>query len=228
MQIRGKLRKTQRNEECSPGRLQKRMILWTFVLAVGLGVTSFFVLVQPPRSFSSPELASQYTSLAPYSASKNAKAESKPDSKPNSKSDASKRSPASVATSLAGSFESSAAIRLMNDKDQALEIEIGCADYGTEVQKKEIDAKVSHVRLTGVACPSALNRKSATAKSSSEIVSSEIRNDSNGFTATVFYPKLNKFTTDYIGLRAGLNTIHVIHNYKKGEREEHTYILRRL
>ena len=214
MQLRNRQPKS-KGPNCSPGHLQKWMIAWTFVLVICLGAASFFALVQPPKSFSTPELAARHTSLAPYSVAKVLTD--------------SKRSPASVASSLAGSFAASNAASLINQKDQALELDVNCSDYGPEVQKKDVEAKYSHVRLTGNAC---LSAKSASRKSKKrmekEIVSSEIRNDSNGFTATVFYPKSNKFTTDYIGLRAGLNKIHVAHIYNDGEREEHEYILRRL
>ena len=190
------------------------MIAWTFVLVLCLGAASFFALVQPPQSFATPELAARHTSLAPFTVAKN--------------STDSKRSPASVASSLSGAFEAANAANLINQKDQALEIEINCGDYGPEVQKKDVEAKFSHVRLTGNSCLSLKTTARRNLKKQSQIISSEIRNDSNGFTSTVFYPRSNQFTTDYIGLRTGLNKIHVAHTYSDGAREEHEYILHRL
>lgn len=88
---------------------------------------------------------------------------------------------------------------------QVLDFQIDCRDANHLRLKKE----TAQIRLRGIACAS-----------SDEIVSSEIRNEANGFSATVFMADARTFTTDYISLKRGENRIRVLHHLKSGTRED--------
>ena len=137
------------------------------------------------------------------------------------------RVPASLGTNLVGAFTTTTPETISaNDKNQAMDLEINCAGN----QLKEVSEKISQVRILGSAC----------SKVHDAFATSEILNEANGFTATVFFreagngpdqsrnSKLSQFSTDYITLAAGENKIRILHTFKKGTREIREYIVRRL
>ncbi|MES2964704.1 MAG: hypothetical protein V4760_12500 [Bdellovibrionota bacterium] len=79
--------------------------------------------------------------------------------------------------------------------------------------------KVTQIRLSGSSCSNAHAKR--------EIVSVELLNDANGFSATVFYPTPKTFTTDYVALVEGENKIKILINYANGEREERLHVIAR-
>ena len=90
---------------------------------------------------------------------------------------------------------------------QAVELTLPC-----EPTKNNFVNAVSAVRLTGSNCGP-----------KREISSVEVLNDANGFSATVFFPDPNSFTTDYVALMPGENNIKLLVIYKNGERDERHY-----
>lgn len=80
----------------------------------------------------------------------------------------------------------------------------------------QLKKDVAQMRLKGSICAAR-----------DEIVSSEIRNETNGFSATVFMNDSRSFTTDYISLKRGENRIRVLHHLKSGAREEITVVATR-
>lgn len=95
---------------------------------------------------------------------------------------------------------------------KAVDLDLAC-----DTSKLVYDNSVAQIRLTGAPCSDA----------KAVFVSSEIRNEANGFSATVFHPTGSTFTTDYISLSPGLNHIRVLHQFVKGAREEREYIIER-
>jgi hypothetical protein len=95
---------------------------------------------------------------------------------------------------------------------QAIDVQLNCTE-----SRHEFDRSIAQVRLSGAPC--------ATGKI--HIVSSEIRNDANGFSATVFHPTDTSYTTDYITLSPGENRIRVFHQFNQGGHEERDYIIQR-
>ena len=85
--------------------------------------------------------------------------------------------------------------------------------------RSDYPKKVTQIRLSGASCNQA--------NSKSEIVSVELLNDANGFSATVFYPSKKTFTTDYVALVEGENKIKILISYASGEREERSYVIAR-
>lgn len=77
---------------------------------------------------------------------------------------------------------------------------------------------VVQVRLSGKLCGKLAQQ---------DIEQSEIRNMTNGFSATVFYPGPHAFTTDYITLVGGENQIHIQHILKSGTRYDRTLMIER-
>lgn len=96
-------------------------------------------------------------------------------------------------------------------RHQAVELNLPCDG------KTALDSNVAQVRLTGAPCE---NPKE-------EFASSSIKNEANGFSATVFHPTVRTFTTDYISLSPGLNAIKIQHVFKKGRKEDRTYVIER-
>lgn len=81
---------------------------------------------------------------------------------------------------------------------------------------------VVQVRISGHLCDK------PGARPARAISSSEIRNTTNGFSATVFFPKSDSFTTDYITLSPGKNQIRILHQLKAGGRVERDFVIERL
>ncbi len=120
------------------------------------------------------------------------------------------RSPASV--------DSQFSATAIDDKgQQALDFTLPC-EGSTKFSKS-----VVQVRLSGSLCVKQTGRKSPTR----EIASTEIRNEANGFSATVFYPGKNRFTTDYMSLVPGTNRIRILHVFKQGGKEERDFLIER-
>ncbi len=94
---------------------------------------------------------------------------------------------------------------------QAVDFNMPCEGSG------RFSRNVAQVRLTGEVC----------GKSNSPIETSEIRNVTNGFSATVFYPKSNVFTTDYITLANGKNLIRIQHVLKSGAKVQRDFVIER-
>lgn len=99
----------------------------------------------------------------------------------------------------------------------AADLVLPCPKEGSnETAKSTFVEDVRQVRLSGMNC---LKRD--------EIASTEVRNETNGFSATVFQPAPNSFTTDYITLAKGSNRIRILHIYKRGARIEREHIVER-
>ena len=95
---------------------------------------------------------------------------------------------------------------------QALDFTLPCEGNG------RFSKNVIQVRLTGTIC----------GKKKAVIESSEIRNMTNGFSATVFpSAKQDTFTTDYITLAQGENHIRILHFLKSGEKVERDFGIQR-
>lgn len=98
---------------------------------------------------------------------------------------------------------------------QAVDFSLPCQGNGRFAKT------VVQVRLSGTACDT--HGK----PTRNEIESSEIRNTTNGFSATVFYPKSGSFTTDYMTLASGENHIRILHILKTGGRLERDLVIER-
>ncbi len=96
---------------------------------------------------------------------------------------------------------------------QAVDLTLACKGAQTTSFVKG----VAQVRLSGEAC-----------QSKREIASTEVRNEANGFSATVFPTGERSFTTDYMTLAHGMNRIRILHVFKAGGREEREYMIDRL
>jgi hypothetical protein len=102
-----------------------------------------------------------------------------------------------------------------NEKNQAIDVPVPC-EGDASIQ---LPATVSQVRLMGTLC--------LPGQAPIEILSSEIRNELNGFSATTFYPKARSFTTDYITIASGENHIKIVHQLGKKGREAREFVVRR-
>lgn len=123
------------------------------------------------------------------------------------------RSPASIETEFS-------ATAIDEKGQQALDFKLPC-EGSTKFSKS-----VVQVRLSGSLCETKKTTKVAKA-AKREIASTEIRNEANGFSATVFYPGKNQFTTDYMSLAPGANRIRILHVFKQGGKEEREFLIER-
>lgn len=180
---------------------QLKMLIWTFVAVFIGGAAVAFSVLTPPSS-----VAEQVAAMREKAQPQGALVES------------ADRSPASVQLEFS-------ARPIDNNGQQALDFTLPCE--GTPKFSKN----VVQVRLSGELCGTnhtAKSGKKASAKSPKrEIASTEIRNEANGFSATVFYPKTNTFTTDYMTLSPGTNRIRILHTLKQGGKEEREYVIER-
>jgi hypothetical protein len=167
---------------------QRKLILLTAAVVIGLGAVSLATLLQPPktvaRSQKAPHLPSKVLVANPV---------------------AEKRGPAAA---QAAAFSDEA----LQAKNQAVDLTIACRGP----QEAQLAPGVTLVRLAGTTC----TKKSA-------IAASEIVNDANGVSATVFTLRETSFTTDYIAVVPGINRIRIAHTLKSGEREEREYLIDR-
>lgn len=116
------------------------------------------------------------------------------------------RAPASAAPQFS-------ALSIDDKGSQAIDFSVPC-----ETSNGRFSNNVVQVRLTGSLC----------GKIKGAIESSEIRNVTNGFSATVFPgEKADSFTTDYITLATGENHIRIQHFLKSGEKVERDFTIRR-
>lgn len=95
---------------------------------------------------------------------------------------------------------------------QATDLKLPCGEKSSN--SSVLPSGIRQVRLSGISC-----------SSTDEIVSTEIINEANGFSATVFQPTPQTFTTDYISLAKGPNRIRILHIFKKGNRVERDYVV---
>lgn len=127
------------------------------------------------------------------------------------------RRPSSTATQIATRSPSAVASDSPSDEidtgPQAVELNLPC-EGGTAYART-----VAQVRLSGASCLPPNSKR--------EIASVELLNDANGFSATVFYPTRKTFTTDYVALAEGENTIKILIAYANGEREERSHVITR-
>jgi hypothetical protein len=93
---------------------------------------------------------------------------------------------------------------------QAIDLNLPCTG------KSLFAPSVTQVRLIGSACGGKL-----------KIEKSDILNESNGFSATVFVTGTETFETDYISLSPGPNRIRIQHAFKSGEHEDREYLIER-
>jgi hypothetical protein len=93
---------------------------------------------------------------------------------------------------------------------EAIDLKIPC----DKTNKSEFAHGVIQARLTGQACAPDL-----------EIESTEVRNETNNFSATVFHTGVRAYLTDYITLAQGDNKIRILQVYKNGSKEERSYTI---
>ena len=122
------------------------------------------------------------------------------------------RSPASVGPQFS-------ALAIDDKGTQALDFRLPC-----EGSESHFASNVAQVRISGDLCTSS---KATSKTKKQELASSEITNASNGFAATLFYPKQNAFTTDYLTLKSGKNEIRIVHLMKSGARVDRTFTIQR-
>jgi hypothetical protein len=183
------------------------MIAWTSALVIGLGVLTISSMLQPP-----PAIAK---AMAPPVAPPKAQAQAE-----TGEPDGATRSPASQSPDALAY----AAIPL-DEKNtaQAVDLTLPCPSASAKASgrpdptmNKTFGAAVKQIRLTGQAC----GQKRTPA-------STEILNEANGFSATVFHPDDKSFTTDYISLAPGQNRIRILQISKEGHREETAFLVNR-
>lgn len=172
---------------------QLKMLVWTFIAVVVMGIGVSFSLLTPPKSVTIARNKSRTEKVALV--------------------ESSDRSPASAQPQFS-------ALAIDDNGQQALDFTLSC-----DMQFSRFAANVAQVRLTGESClPQA---KQLRKPASRQFASSDIRNEANGFSATVFYPREARFTTDYITLSHGENRISIRHIFSDGAREERDYVIDR-
>ncbi len=167
---------------------QQKLIIWTFVLVIGLGLLSVFLLLQAPTSL--PDKSRGATQLYRNQ---------------NSPS----RDPASIAD---GKKTVDARLPRKDTPHANNEVFLPCQ----RPENNPITVFDKQIKITGAIC-----------HPGPDFPSLEIRNKTNGVTATVFIQDGKSFTTDYISLNSGENKIHISHLFKQGTREEHEITLLR-
>lgn len=120
------------------------------------------------------------------------------------------RSPASQAPEFS-------ALAIDDKGQQAIDFTLPC-----DGSLSRFASGVVQVRISGKLCDK------PGLKETRAISSSEIRNTTNGFSATVFFPKSDSFTTDYMTLSRGKNQIRILHQLKAGGRVERDFVIERL
>lgn len=183
--------------------VQRKMILWTFGLVAALGAACVFTLLTPPAFLPADSRGRQSNELP-------------------------RNAPKSISV-ISGQRQPAAAVPAhsvvsldANDAFQAVDLSLSCKGP----QYASFTSGVTQVRLSGVLC---LNDGVPVGgqRSVQDIESSDIRNLSNGYSATVFHLERGGFTTDYISLKPGANRIRVAHTLKDGQTESREYIIKR-
>ena len=191
---------------------RRRVTGWTILLIIAMGLVTVYSLLQPP-TLAELSLRPELTSNLADAGSLNGVAASTRQRDPSPA-----RAPAAVADK---SIKFEYASRVLDQKNlhQALDLKLPCEKRRLASEAPtaiELSNGVTQIRFTGTAC-----------MKKSELTSTEIVNESNGFSATVFSLSKNSFTTDYISLAPGSNVIKVIHFFKTGGREVLSYKLDR-
>lgn len=209
---------------------QKQMILWTLVLLLGLTVLGGAVMLNPPTSNENQFASAKYLRVSQL---KRLKANGKTGSPsvssgipiaqkntgtpsidlghlPGTVSE--ERHPASSASSNSNEDLNGGQTLQTDQLASSLDISLGCISE----KPTRFKNSVAQIRLSGKIC-----------EPNAEIVSTEVRNMSNGASATLFHPQSNTFTTDYLALSVGLNKIRLLHLLKNGSREEREYVFER-
>jgi hypothetical protein len=179
------------------------MIAWTLAAVLIGGAGVFASVVSPPKS------------VALLQAKNRVKTKIEVDESAVDTADTTgARSPASAAPQFS-------ALAIDDKGTQAIDFTLPCDGNG------RFSPNVVQVRLTGKLCEKAGFKGDLTANG--EIETSEIRNITNGFSATVFYPgsKANAFTTDYITLASGDNHIRIQHILKSGAKVQRDFMIER-
>ena len=186
---------------------QRQMIVWTLILIVALGAVIGALMLQPPA----PERKHAH-SPAFARAQKRWLAKERQRAIAQIK-DVETREPASTIPKETLASLASPAIgeRLLD----AVDVRFKCLEDNTTRVGKD----VAQIRLSGSYCEKS--------QIEGEIISTEIRNDRNGFSATVFKSSSRSFTTDYISLASGDNKIRIVHLLKGGGKEEYEFLAHR-
>jgi hypothetical protein len=100
--------------------------------------------------------------------------------------------------------------KISPDSLETVDLKIPCG----KIDKSTFAHSVIQARLTGLGCSSEL-----------DIESTEVRNETNNYSATVFHTNTHAYLTDYITLSQGDNKIRILHVYKNGSKEERSYTI---
>jgi hypothetical protein len=179
------------------------MILWTLVLVTVIGGVIGMMCFQPPAPESAQLVSPAFARLQRAKARKVARLQAAPIS-------LDERRPASLHATAQGTVPLIALST--GDSGSSIDLALGCSD----ATHSQLEYEIAQVRLTGKLCAP-----------HEEIVSTEVRNTSNGGSATIFYPSERAFTTDYMALSVGENKVRILHTLKNGGREEHEYVFDR-
>ena len=186
------------------------MIIWTFVLVTGLGVVIAAWMLQPPAGESQQKHSDAYLRAQKKTHKLLVQGASRQDPisvRANEASLTERRGPASSPQVPTTGVFSAPPLKPIEAGDLTLSCE-GPTFF-------RFAHAVAQIRLRGSLCaPGA-------------VISSDIINESNGFSATVFNVGPREFSTDYVALNSGENKIRVKHMLKDGSREEHIITLSR-
>jgi hypothetical protein len=177
---------------------QFQMIVWTLIAVVFVGFGVFASVLQPPSTIARGPKAKPEALVSVETTSGD-------QTQDDSAGNGAERAPASASPQFS-------ALSIDDKGSQAIDFTMPCEGHG------RFSKNVVQVRLTGSLC----------GKLHGAIESSEIRNVTNGFSATVF-PGANEdsFTTDYITLASGENHIRIQHFLKSGEKVERDFVIER-
>jgi hypothetical protein len=182
------------------------MIFWTFVMVVVLGGLEALTCLQPLTSEAETYHSAQFRSTQRLKRLQTTTlnegiAKSQTRLADSGRTPASKDETLLAATALDD-----------HNSQQAVDLTLKCAG----AQSRQFANGVAQVRISGTPC-----------HNNSEFVSSEIYNEANATSATVFFPSSSRFITDYINLQPGSNNIHIIHTFKKGLTETRDFMITR-
>jgi hypothetical protein len=190
--------------------IQTKMILWTLVLAVGLGLLAFGSWLSPVVP-----LESHFGSAV---------------------SSKGLRAPASTSDNSGSSYamlplDQSNLIQAVDFTVSCLP-EVGLNGAGLKKSKSSTKASAGAKELKSISAVFAPSVKQIRLSGSictpkAELVKSEIENESNGFSATVFVQTPRSYTSDYISLTAGPNRLRIKNVYKDGSIEDRELVIER-